>query len=85
MIVQTEVHMAECLLTARSCRDRINTLMMVLADQLKDWEPGSLEILVSAADEHMTEIEDVFLASTSVNDDAEETVPFSSLRKDLEI
>ncbi len=63
----------------------INTLMMVLSDQLKDWEPGSLEILVSAADEHMTEIEDVFLASTSVSDDAEETVPFSSLRKDLEI
>lgn len=63
----------------------LNTLMLVFLDQLKNWEPGSLGILLSAADEHMTEVEDAFLASTGVGDSSEETVSYSALRKELGI
>lgn len=72
----------EFILRADMC---INTLMMVLADDLKDWEPGSLGILVSAADEHMASVEDAFLASTGSGDSTEETVSYESLRKELGI
>ena len=68
----------EFILRADMC---INTLMMVLSDDLKDWEPRSLGILVSAADEHMVVVEDCFLASAGSIDMTEETVSYESLRK----
>lgn len=72
----------EFILRADMC---INTLMMVLSDDLNDWEPGSLGILVSAADEHMVAVEDCFLASAGSIDMTEETVSYESLRKKLGI
>ncbi len=72
----------EYILRADMC---INALMIVLSDELKDWEPGSLGILVSAADEHMAAVEDAFLASTGSSDSTEETVSYELLRKELGI
>ncbi len=72
----------EYILRADMC---INALMIVLSDELKDWEPGSLGILVSAADEHMAAVEDALLASTGSSDATEETVSYESLRTELGI
>ena len=72
----------EFILRADMC---INSLMMVLSDNLKDWEPGSLGILVSAADEHMATVEDALLASTGSSDATEETVSYQSLRTEFGI
>ena len=72
----------EFILRADMC---INSLMMVLSDDLKDCEPGSLGILVSAADEHMATVEDTLLASTGSSDANEETVSYDSLRTELGI
>ena len=79
-LIQQQV--GESVLRADMC---INTLMLVFTDQLTDWAPGSLGMLVSAADEYMTVVEDTFLGSTDVSDTTEDTVAYQSLRKDLGI
>jgi hypothetical protein len=61
----------------------MSTLMAVLMNQITDWIPEAIPVLAEAADDYMTEVEDVFLAEPSDTGTSQETVSYESLRKDL--
>lgn len=58
-------------------------LIAVLMNRIADWIPEALPLLADAADDYMTEVEDVFLAESAVATESGETVSYESLRKDL--
>ena len=61
----------------------IDTLMGVLTDQFSQWIPEALPVLARAADDYMTEVEDVFLAEFPATKESGEAVGYESLRKEL--
>jgi hypothetical protein len=61
----------------------MSTLMAVLMNQITDWIPEAIPMLAEAADDYMTEVEDVFLTEPSDTGAFEEAVNYESLRKDL--
>lgn len=61
----------------------IAILMLVLADHVTDWSPEAIPVLAKAADDYMSEVEDVFLSDLPADGSAEETVGYEALRKGL--
>jgi hypothetical protein len=61
----------------------IDTLVGIITDYIADWTPEAIPVLAEAADDYITEVEDVFLAESVVATESGETVGYESLRKDL--
>lgn len=61
----------------------MSTLMAVLMNQITGWIPEAIPLLAEAADDYMTEVEDVFLGELSGAEEPNETVDYESLRKGL--
>ncbi len=60
----------------------VNTLFLVLSDQITDWEPDALPILATAADHYMTLVEDVFLSRSVASGAGGPAIHYDSLRQE---
>jgi hypothetical protein len=61
----------------------MTALLMILSDQLSDWEPSAIPILAQAADRHISVVEDAFLAQSGVAEPDDTTIPYDQMRTDL--
>jgi hypothetical protein len=57
--------------------------MGIITDHINCWFLEAIPVLVEAADDYMTEVEDLFLAESVADIESNETVGYESLRKDL--
>lgn len=61
----------------------MNTLLLVLSEQLTDWEPSAVPMLASAADEYMTNVEDAYLSASVDSEAGGPAIDYEAVRRDL--
>ena len=61
----------------------MNTLLGILTDQIPAWNPEAIPILAEAADEYMTQVEDVFLGGSAPREESQDAIAYESLRPEL--